>query len=400
METKEHQVFTYSWPPYGHTNDLVTGSTGTTTTIKDNVNPNFRNIQSKGGIIMSDCVISRVSREITSGSQSASVPGWAGTLTGDLIRMLEGAPPAKPATDVLPANRTNLFIKAFANINNTPVMAGENLATLGQTVGMLRSPFGSARKLIQRIRNKAQRYTKKTGRMVPQAMADAWLEERYGWKPIILDCREIIKESHKVRDSFDRVRRVARAGDSFSTKGSGSWPLKENVGGGRASEGTESWEISTRHNVGVIYWVTNGTSSDQLAAFFGTRLRDIPATLWELTPFSFVADWFTNIGDWIQAVTPNPAVSVAGTWSTVITNTTKTRSGTSNRPSWVPSGTQYWVGSYGSEKIISFSYNRDCSSPLTFTPSLTGKPLSAIHQIDALALTVQPLIRELSSLRH
>jgi hypothetical protein len=37
---------------------------------------------------------------------------------------------------------------------------------------------------------------------------------------------------------------------------------------------------------------------------------------WELIPFSFVADWFVNIGPYVRAITPKVGVHSLGSWTT------------------------------------------------------------------------------------
>jgi hypothetical protein len=40
--------------------------------------------------------------------------------------------------------------------------------------------------------------------------------------------------------------------------------------------------------------------------------------MWELTPFSFIADWFFNIGQTISSWTPNPGVKELASWVTTV----------------------------------------------------------------------------------
>lgn len=52
----------------------------------------------------------------------------------------------------------------------------------------------------------------------------------------------------------------------------------------------------------------------------------IAETAWELVPFSFVADWFANIGDTIAAWTPNVGIRQRASWVTVRETRTFTNS--------------------------------------------------------------------------
>jgi hypothetical protein len=46
----------------------------------------------------------------------------------------------------------------------------------------------------------------------------------------------------------------------------------------------------------------------------GVRLRDIPRALWDLLPYSFVADWFANIGNYIDASISSSNSKVIASW--------------------------------------------------------------------------------------
>lgn len=393
--------FSYPWAPGGHTLVFYPSYSGDVETITDNNNKGFEKLRRAGLVILSDVQLSRTSRTFTPGHQTAtSSEGWSGDISGDCMKLLQYGPSNMPNSTVSQVNQDVLFMKAYAKMNQSSLMSGETFATLGQTISMLRRPFKGAQQLLGRMVKHRNARLGKTTKSAALATSSTWLEYRYGWQPLILDCKEVIKHSHKKREDCERKHLVARAGDSFSNSGSGSWPLKENVGGGRASEGTQSWSNKTRTGVGVMYDVKNRTSSDELGKLFGTRLRDIPATLWELVPYSFVVDWFTNIGDWIQAITPDPNVEVRGWWATVVAETEYTRSGSSSRPSYIPAAQQYWTGPCGSETVKSFTYTRICNQPISFTPRLTFKPLSALHQVDALALSASRIISGLKGFRH
>lgn len=42
----------------------------------------------------------------------------------------------------------------------------------------------------------------------------------------------------------------------------------------------------------------------------GLTSQGIASDIWESTPFSFLADYFYNIGSWIRALTPNPYIEI------------------------------------------------------------------------------------------
>lgn len=77
-----------------------------------------------------------------------------------------------------------------------------------------------------------------------------------------------------------------------------------------------------RVNAGVIYYLRVDDKFHAQSKYWGLRTYDGLATAWELIPFSFVADWFGNVGSFLQSITPNPYVEVQGNWVTDVLNET------------------------------------------------------------------------------
>lgn len=398
---KTSRTYTYTNPGQSSVTTVsYPGYTGGIESVSDNNNVGFRQARDQGCVVLSDLVLFRSSRSFTPGNQSAgSSSGWTGVMSGDMMSMLQYGPANQANMSVSTISTNALFLKAMAKMNRADILMGENLAEIGQILSMIRSPFKTSLKLLGKMSKYRKLRLGKTTASAFKACSDAWLEYRYGWKPILLDCQKIIEATHKKRESKEKRRLVARAGESVSNKGSGSWPCRINIGGYRASEGSSSWSVSTRVSVGIVYDVKNRTSSDDLMKLLGMRPSDLIPTMWELVPYSFVVDWFSNVGDWLQAITPDPFVNPRGNWMTSVTETLSERQGTSTLPSGY-STESFWTGSYGSETITSLNVNRTVNQKITLTPELTWKPLSVLHQVDALSLMNQRISQTLKSFKH
>jgi hypothetical protein len=57
-----------------------------------------------------------------------------------------------------------------------------------------------------------------------------------------------------------------------------------------------------------------------------TGVFNAATLIWEIIPFSFVVDWFANIGGLINALNPNPSYKTLGSW--LVSTTTVTCYGT------------------------------------------------------------------------
>jgi hypothetical protein len=282
-------------------------------------------------------------------------------------------------------------------------MGGELVKDFNQTISMLRHPFGRSIQLSKKILRKRNRFAgPKTGRDMLRATRDAWLEERYGWGPIILDMDSILRESAQI--GIDKgSRRVARASDQTSVAQTKAIDVYMIPGYQLRGVGEVTANYKSSVHCGVIYDVESESRIEALNRVMGFRPRDIPATVLECIPYSFVADWFWNIGDWLQAIVPVPGVKIQGQWTTtVVEKNFRFPSGqlilgwNINNP---PPATYY--GTYPARSIKDVVVTRNCQ-PLsaTLTPTWTGKPISGTHAVDAMALFGRQVYDGLKSLKH
>lgn len=191
-------------------------------------------------------------------------------------------------------------INAFAKMNASAFDGGVFLGELAETIHMLRHPIAGIVKHLQkrRWRNPVN---------VAKAGSDAWMEFRYGIRPMVSDVSNIANLFNKKVNGTNRFIHASRV----SVPSSMTWVGDTDVGVGKLlyhlhHRGTRK----TTYHVGLSYKKKINISS--VAHQYGVGVQDMPNVLWELTPMSFVADWFINVGDWLRAITPNPAVSYLG----------------------------------------------------------------------------------------
>lgn len=191
-------------------------------------------------------------------------------------------------------------VKAFAKMNSTAFDGGVFLGELAGTISMLRNP-------MQGIVNLLRRKKWKNPKAVMSAGSDTWMEFRYGMRPMISDIANIQKLFDKQANRVSRVYHPARAGERESL----TWTSDGSTALGSFVHYWHNYgrrEIS--YHVGLTY-----RKKFNFPAFMhehGMAIQDLPNVLWELTPLSFVADWYFSCGDWLRAITPNPAVNYIG----------------------------------------------------------------------------------------
>lgn len=385
---------------------LMGNVSGGTKSIKDNPHSNFRQRVKAGEVIMGDMAIVETSYETTQATFSyCPNPEWGvSKLEGPLASWCGAVSPIQ-FYDRIPSLRNNVINAAFAKMNGSPLMAGEFASDYKSTLTMLRSPFKGAFELAASIlKSKRRRMELKRTLTGAKAFADAWLEYRYGWKPLVMDCDTAIKEAQKLRKRHEKVRLVARAGGSlshkesvpFSMTGLGDWTTL-------SSYGTTSCSGECSVNAGVLYEVTTPRSTaERVVTSLGLLPSDVPSTLWEIVPFSFVVDWFSGVGSWIRANVPNPYVTVLGSWVTEV-KTWETHSFPEFyrapmfwRDVWYPAVKQT-VGSH-SERVHEVA--RDCGVLPSAIPPSKGINLSVVQLTDALSLSCSNVVKSLIKLKH
>lgn len=148
---------------------------------------------------------------------------------------------------------------------------------LRKTVDMLRS-FGL--KLYRITKSGKVRYSANTGN-------HAWLEGRYGWRQLIFDMQDIIKLVNSLNEQRTRVKESSGVTETFSESSVVS---------------TYDWQAAyfevTRTNTYSV-----GLRGTIVADFEPPKIHLNPIkTSWEAIPFSFVVDWFYQVGKWIDAM--------------------------------------------------------------------------------------------------
>jgi hypothetical protein len=184
------------------------------------------------------------------------------------------------------------------------VIAGE----MGETLRMLRSPVRTLREglssylvtLKKRKRQVKRVSPKKRLSTARKVLADTWLEYSFGWKPLLNDIDDIAKalaDSYVTEDAKWKPINAKGTDESFQSGG-----MLIGVGGGLCS----GVQLSLlRHSAYTVVYrgsvsLGNPTQREWKGGNFA---NDFIPTVWELIPYSFLVDYFTNVGDVINAAT-------------------------------------------------------------------------------------------------
>jgi hypothetical protein len=385
------------------------GEKGQLSVMSDNVTPGYRKLRSRGVIVMNPMTLTRTTYE-NSGDALWEVNdpgGWGvGSLKGDALSCaFDGIPGGGSSSNGVPhiddgwqqRARDNALIKAYSTMNSSPVMGGEILSEVGKSVNMLRHPFKSAVSLIWDIRRRKSRLIR-SGLTAARASAQAWLEYRYGWKPLILDSIEIMRSTMRIatesREGFRVARGSAKDGRTYAIPYDA--PI---IGGAWRVAGMKTGTAEIAAHAGILYKQAPSSVPAEISRTLGLDARSIPGTLWELTPYSFVVDWFVGVGPWIEAVMPRSDISVISSWLTTVEKSSADfPRGTLTRTVGIPPKT--YVGHSNSAHFSWVTVQRVVDPSLSSTPVMTGKFPSLLHQVDATALLLGSITKDLKAFRH
>lgn len=199
------------------------------------------------------------------------------------------------------------FVKRAREVQ-TSFQGGVFLGELGESLRMLVSPAKSLRKGISAYLGTLKKRRRQVRRVPPRRrktaarkiLADTWLEYAYGWRPLLSDIDEAAKllasrhlasnEKWKPISAFgiDQVYQP-RLFDAYGS----SFVNQSKV----AFESYSKKQVTYRGQVSIVNPVNRPWDHA------GFTLNDFVPTVWELIPYSFLVDYFTNIGDVISAAT-------------------------------------------------------------------------------------------------
>lgn len=291
------------------------------------------------------------------------------------------------STSLRDAAKTSALSKFSGKAVDLSVAFAERKATANGITSIIKDVANIARKV--RRRDWSLPRSIKDGRSFPER----WLEYRYGWSPLLSDAEGMLK-------ALERAD-----GGTFERYTVGVWSMKR-----ERTSTTESASFSANFgagstyppSTGVSWWVPGilrkTTESSCFVRLDATmkdsvyvRLNDVGvidplSTVWEILPYSFVVDWFLNVGEFLAAVNGANLYHFLGGSETL-----------RNQTYWDhrPSGPS--VGTSSTQSISGYNVTQNTCFvriPLTGMPSpawVVKNPLSLDHFADAMSLLVQAI---------
>lgn len=232
--------------------------------------------------------------------------GWWSKMDGTILGLTSDVLPLTFPTS-LSGSVNNLAVSRFveAAVNAQRSFQGSTfMGELLETLRMVKNPAAALRKGIsdyaKAARKRAKRYpgrTRKQKQRQSKALSGLWLEYMFGWSPLVSDIQSGIEAltRYDPNPTID-VRAGAKEKSTANTTMTRSY-------GNTFSNivAADEYRASCRY-VGEVWATPPYLKGMPAASTFGfDPIRDFIPTVHELIPYSFLFDYFSNLGIVVQA---------------------------------------------------------------------------------------------------
>lgn len=194
-------------------------------------------------------------------------------------------------------------IAATAALGDVDASTAQTLLTMSEaakTLKTLANPLGATLKYL-----KSNPRPGRKGKAAAQAVSSQYLTWYYGIMPTMMEIENVLEALTTSPEVYRQTARGKATGTANETS-------TEVVGGCSKYTNLFTYSENVEIRSGILYLPSGGFDT-----VWGTRLSDIPLTAWELIPYSFVVDWFVNVGDFVAALSPRVGVSYLSAWQTL-----------------------------------------------------------------------------------
>lgn len=236
-------------------------------------------------------------------------------------------------------NQAASITEAYKRLNSAKVEGGVFLGELGETLRFLKNPLKG---LLQHAGTLAKRLNRHmpvqmkrdlmsravsgseahnlsdmicSSSTLAAIVSDWWLANRYAINPMKNDVEDAIMLFETELDDDDLSTQRGRA--SAPTVESSVMIANNETGFRVYWNGVEKLKMRSQtgimflKNLNAVYYHPEA----QRLASLGLAPWQVPSTLYELIPGSFMLDWFVGVGDWLKAYEPNPFIDILETYT-------------------------------------------------------------------------------------
>jgi hypothetical protein len=261
---------------------------------------------------------------------------WRSTQGNPLTGFGVGQPSAPSASVANTSALTSLTKRLSTEL--TTFQGGVFVGELKETIHLLRHPLQGLRQGLMRhldlVAKRGRRIRKVLN--MKRMVAETWLETSFGLKPLLSDIDDAADAMAQfIVDPTRQEFKTLTAKGYSETANDAELTL---IGMSSFSHYDVAVHPVRRRSETVKYLACIGVSPSVRACAFqkvGLNFASFVPTLWELIPYSFVVDYFTNVGDVIQGLA-NCTSDVRWVMKWAITEDREEAKNFYLRPTWDP----------------------------------------------------------------
>jgi hypothetical protein len=176
------------------------------------------------------------------------------------------------------------------------------LAELRETIGMLKRPMKGLTEYAQGYVNVLKKRKARWPKSFSRVVADTWLEYSFGWSPFLSDVKSAAETLARFHNDFRRSAVKAYGEDpiviysGYETRGyfGGAVPFI------RSTDYRSIAKVIYRVGIDAKMGYAEG-SVNRIIELSGFQFQNVIPTIWEILPWSFMVDYFSNVGNVIEA---------------------------------------------------------------------------------------------------
>lgn len=216
--------------------------------------------------------------------------------SGGLFRLV-GQPVVSYTTDTETRNRALARIKTQLNERSGAKRLMAPLAELRELRGLIRKSASFTRDFLQTT----QSLLEKRGKDFLKGASDHWLHYNFGIAPTVSDTIETVAA---IKAYIEREDLSIRLRSSATKSGIYSYPPPTSIsdapfGATWKNTGSASYTLKYTY-IGAFDLFLKASNDYSMSDHFGLTLQEVPAALWALTTLSWVVDYFTNVGEFLE----------------------------------------------------------------------------------------------------
>jgi len=208
-----------------------------------------------------------------------------------------------PVSQPIPADIMNLLTVSYfkaVKSKSTELDGAVSLGEMRETLHGIRNPAKSLRKGLSGYLNDVKKRCsgiKKLDRTL-HVIKDTYLEWSFGWRPLLSDIDSAGKALNSQLDTFERSERIG-VSQTWTTQ---SNMYDRTVTDARAWFAWDVYHIADYQHKVRMFGAIHRPGKQNIYQHLGLTPSNWLPAAWELLPFSFVTDYFINIGNCLSAL--------------------------------------------------------------------------------------------------